>query len=64
MSMEEQEKVCLKIRRRINSNIGLRFFTRRFGNYWTHLTDVVVSCKSLTTIKIKLDEFMIAKGEI
>ena len=55
---------CLKIRRHVNSNIGLRFSTRRVINYWNHLTDEVVSCKSLSTFKVKLDEFMTAKGKI
>ena len=56
--------LCLKIRRHVNSNIGLKFFTRRVINYWNHLTNEVVSCKSLITFKIKLDEFITAKGEI
>ena len=30
----------------------------------TGTTDEVVSCKSLVTFKMKLDEFMTAKGEI
>ena len=64
MKMEEQKTLCLKIRRHINSNIGLNFFTRRVINYWRHLLNVVVSCKSLSTFKIKLDKFMIARGEI
>ena len=51
--------LCLKIRRN-----GLNFFTRRVVNYWNHLTDEVVSCKSLTTFKIKLNGFMSAKEEI
>ena len=55
--------LCLKIRRRVNSNIGLKIFTRRVINYWNHLTDVIVSCNSLSTFKIKLEEFMTAKGE-
>ena len=62
--MEEQENiVCLKIRKHVNSNIGLNIFTRRVINYWNHLTDEVVNCKSLSTFKIKLDEFMTEKGE-
>ena len=59
-----KHSLYLKIRRHVNSNIGLKFFTRRVINYWNHLTDVVVSCKSLSTFKMKLDEFMTAKGEI
>ena len=60
--MEEQEIiVCLKIRRYVNSNIGMNFFIRRVINYWNPLTDVVVSCKSLNTFKMKLDESMTAK---
>ena len=47
--------LCLKIRRNVNSNIGLKFFTRRVISYWNHHTDEVVSCKSLNTFKIKLD---------
>ena len=27
-------------------------------NYWNHLPDIVVGCKSLATLEIKLDEFM------
>ena len=38
--------LCLKIIRRVNSNIGLKFFTRRIINYWNHLPEVVVNCKS------------------
>ena len=53
---------CLKIRWHINSNIGLRFFSGRVINYWNHFKDVVVSCKSLSMFKIKLDEFMSANG--
>ena len=49
-----KHSLCLKIRRNQPSNIGLKFFTRRVINYWNHLTDEVVSCKSLTTFKIKL----------
>ena len=56
--------ICLKIKRHVNSNIGLKFFTRRVINYWNRLTDEVVTCKSLSSFKIKLDEFMTAKGEI
>ena len=52
-----------KIRRNVNSNIELKYFTRRIINYWNNLRDVVVSCKSLSTFKIKLDEFMTAKGK-
>ena len=55
---------CLKIKRHVNSNIGLNFFTRRVINYWNQLSDVVVGCKSLDTFKMKLDEFMTARGEI
>ena len=52
------------IRHIVNSNIVLKFFTRRVIDYCNHLTDVVVSCKSLGTFKVKLDEFMTAKREI
>ena len=52
--------LCLKIRRHVNSNIGINFFffTRRVSNYWNHLPGLVVSSKSLITFKIKLEEFM------
>ena len=33
MRMEEQENIVYEIRRRVNSNIGLKFFTRRVINY-------------------------------
>ena len=59
-----KHSLCLKIRRHANLNIGLKFFTRRVINYWNHFTDVVASCKSLSTFKIKIYEFMAAKGEI
>ena len=60
-----KHSLCLKIRRHINSNIGLKFFTRSVINYWNHLTDEVFSFKSLNTFQIKLSEFiMTAKGEI
>ena len=39
-----KQSLSLKIRRHVNSNIGLNFFIRRVINYWNHLTDVVVSC--------------------
>ena len=66
MRMKGQENsFYLKIRRHVNPNILLIFFfTRRVVNYWNHLTDVVVSYKSLNTFKIKLNEFMTAKGEV
>ena len=56
-----QHSLCLKSRRHLNSNIGLNFFTRRVINYWNPLTDVIASCKSLSKLKVKLDEFMTAK---
>ena len=60
-----KHSLCLKIRRRVNSNIRLKFFTGRVINYWNHFTDeVVVSCKSFSTFEIKLDEFINAKEEI
>ena len=63
--MKEQENSsCLKIKRHVNSNIGLKFFTRRVIDCWNHLTNEVVSCKYLSTFKVKLDEFMTAKREI
>ena len=34
-----KHSLCLKIRRHVNSNIGLNFFTRKVINYWKHLTD-------------------------
>ena len=55
--------LCLKIRRDLNSNIGLKFFTRRVISYWNQLTDEVVSCKALSAFKIKLYEFMTVKGK-
>ena len=62
--MKIEEQLNLKIKRHVNSNIGLNFFTRRVINYWNQLSDLVFGCKSLDTFKMKLDEFMIAKGEI
>ena len=59
-----KHSLCLKIRKHVNSNIGLKFFTRGVIKYRNHLTDEVIICKSLSTFKIKLDEFMTAKGEI
>ena len=53
----------LKIKRNLFSNIGLKFFIRRVI-YWNHFTDEVVNCKSLSTFKIRLDEFITAKGKI
>ena len=38
-----KNSLCLKIRRNLNSNIRLTFFSRRVNNYWNHLTGVVVS---------------------
>ena len=52
-----KHSLCLKIRRHVNSNIGLHFFIRRVINYWNQFTDVIVGCKSLSVFKIKLDEF-------
>ena len=59
-----KHSLYLKIRRHVNSNIGLKFVTRRVINYSNHLTDEVVSCKSLSIFKIKLNEFMTPKEEI
>ena len=42
----------------------IEVFSLKVINYWNHLTDEVVSCKSSSTFKIKLDEFMAAKEEI
>ena len=58
----KKHRLCLKIRRHVNLNIGLKFFTRRVINYWNHLTDIIVSFKFLSSFKMKLDEFM-QKGE-
>ena len=57
-----KHSLCLKIKRQVSSNIGLNFFTRRVITYWNKLPEEVVSCKSLS--KVKLDAFMNAKGEI
>ena len=54
---------CLKIKRNVNSNIGLNFFTKRVLNYWNQLSDIVEGCISLDAFKMKLDEFMARKGE-
>ena len=58
-----KHNLCLKIRRNGNSNIGLIFLSRSVINYWNHLTDVVVSCKSFSAFKMILDEFMTARRE-
>ena len=34
-----KHRLCLKIRRHVNPNIGLNLITRRVINYWNHLTD-------------------------
>ena len=67
--IDEDERIrkhslCIKIRRRVNSNNILKSFTRRVINYWNHLTDEVVSYKFLSTFKMKLDEFMTPRSEI
>ena len=58
--------------RRIEVEVRMRKFKNgkaaeevigRVINNWNHLIDVVVGCKSLSTFKIKLDEFMTAKGK-
>ena len=46
-----KHSLCSKIKRHVNSNNGLNFFTRRVINYWNHLPDAVVSCKSLVHLK-------------
>ena len=63
---ERTRKQCLflKIIKHVNSNIRLKLFTRRVIKYWNRLTNVVVSCESLSTFKIKLYEFMTAKVDI
>ena len=33
---DERTSLCLKIRRHVSSDIGLRFFTKRVINYWNH----------------------------
>ena len=68
-SMDEDRRkrkhnLRLKTRRHVNSNIGLKFFTRRVISYWNHFTDEVVSCKPLSAFKIKWDESMTVNGEI
>ena len=60
----KKHSLCLKIRRHVNSNIWINCFTRKVINYCNQFTDEVVSCKSLSTFKLKLDEFMTAKEEI
>ena len=37
-----KHSLCLKIRRHVNSNIGLIFSTRRVINYWNYLPDAEV----------------------
>ena len=41
-----------------------KYWIEFFINYWNKLIDKVFNFKSLSTFKIKLDEFMIIKGEI
>ena len=59
-----KNNLYFKIKRYVNSNIGLKFSTKRVINYWKHLTNEIVNYKSLTIFKIKLDEFMIEKRKI
>ena len=59
-----KHSLCLKIKRHVNLNIGLNFFTSRVINYWNHLPDVLGSCKALSTFEMKLDEFMTAGSKI
>ena len=58
-----RNNIYLKIRRHVNSNIGLKFFIKRIINYLNHFTNVVINCKYFNIFKIKLHEFMIAKGK-
>ena len=61
---EEKDMVFVKkLKGDVNSNIGLNFFTRRVINYWNQFSDVAVACRSFNIFKMKLDEFMIIKGE-
>ena len=59
----KKHNLCFKIIWNVNSNIRLKFFTRRVINYWNHLTDEIVSCKSLSTFKIKLMNLWLQKGK-
>ena len=52
-----KKSLFLKIRKHVNSNIGLKLFT----SYWNQCTDEVVNCKSMNIFKVGLDEFMITK---
>ena len=63
-SRTRKYSLFVKIRRQVDSDIKLNFFTRRVTNYWNYLSDAIVSCKSLSTFKMKLDEFMTARGQI
>ena len=52
---DERTRKQFVFRRHVNSNIRLKFFTRSVINYyWNYLIDEVVSCKFLSTLKIKL----------
>ena len=59
-----KHSLCLKIRRHVWTQISDSTFSLGVVNYWNHLPDGVVSCKSLSTFKMKLDQFTTADGEI
>ena len=58
-----KNSLSLKIGKHVNSN-WLHFFTRRAINYWNYFPEIVVSCKSFSKFKGKLDIFMLVNGEI
>ena len=58
--MEEQKNSLYKNQKSFKFKYWIEFL-QEVMNYWNKLPNVVVSCKSLNTFKMKLDEFMAAR---
>ena len=48
----------LKIKKHVNTNLALNFFTRRTIGYWNKLPFEVVNSPNMNTFKLRLDKFM------
>ena len=54
----------LKIRRHVERDLSMHFFTRRVIGYWNRLSETIVSAPSLRVFKARLDVYMTDQGMI